>query len=86
MVMSANMQLKAVVGMRQVLREMKAGNLDSIVLATDADKKYKNTILSSAKIARVPVTVGSTSEKIAQKYGIEVKSAVVGFLKPTANN
>ncbi len=80
------MQLKAVVGMRQVLREMKAGNLDSIVLATDADKKYKNTILSSAKIARVPVTVGSTSEKIAQKYGIEVKSAVVGFLKPTANN
>ena len=84
--MSANTQIKAVVGLRQVLREMKAGNLDSIVLATDADKKYKNTILSSAKIARVPVTVGSTSEKIAQKYGIEVKSAVVGFLKPTANN
>ena len=84
--MSANTHLRAVVGLRQVLREMKSGNLDSIILATDADKKYKNTILSSAKVARVPVTVGSTSEKIAQKYGIEVKSAVVGFLKPTANN
>ena len=84
--MSANAQLEAVVGLRQVLREMKNGNLESIVLATDADKKYKNTILSSAKIARVPVTIGSTSEKIAQKYGIEVKSAVVGFLKQTAND
>ena len=84
--MSANTHLRAVVGLRQVLREMKSGNLDSIILATDADKKYKNTILSSAKVARVPVTVGSTSEKIAQKYGIEVKSAVVGFLKPTADN
>jgi len=84
--MSANTQIKAVVGLRQVLREMKSGNIESIVLATDADKKYKNTILSSAKLARVPVTIGSTSEKIAQKYGIEVKSAVVGFLKPTASN
>ena len=84
--MSANTHLRAVVGLRQVLREMKSGNLDSIILATDADKKYNNTILSSAKVARVPVTVGSTSEKIAQKYGIEVKSAVVGFLKPTADN
>ena len=84
--MSANTHLKAVVGLRQVLREMKSGNVESIILATDADKKYKNTILSSAKVARVPVTIGSTSEKIAQKYGIEVKSAVVGFLKPTAND
>ena len=84
--MSANMQLKAVVGMRQVLRELKSGNVQSIILATDADKKYKNTILTSAKVAGVPVTVGSTSEKIAQTYGIEVKSAVVGFLKPTAIN
>lgn len=84
--MSANTHLEAVVGLRQVLREMKSGNLESIVLATDADKKYKNTILSSAKVARVPVTIGSTSEKIAQQYGIEVKSAVVGFIKPTATN
>ena len=84
--MSANTHLRAVVGLRQVLREMKSGNLDSIILATDADKKYKNTILSSAKVARVPVTIGSTSEKIAQKYGIEVKSAVVGFIKSTAKD
>ena len=69
-----------------MLRELKNGNVESIVLATDADKKYKNTILTSAKIANVPVTIASTSEKIAQKYGIEVKSAVVGFLKPTADN
>ena len=84
--MSADTQLTAVVGLRQVLRELKNDNVESIILATDADKKYKNTILSSAKIANVPVTIGSTSEKIAQKYGIEVKSAVVGFLKPTAIN
>ena len=83
--MSADTHIEAVVGLRQVLRELKNGNIQSIVLATDADKKYKNTILSSAKIANVPVTIASTSEKIAQKYGIEVKSAVVGFLKPTAN-
>ncbi|MCM1043815.1 MAG: ribosomal L7Ae/L30e/S12e/Gadd45 family protein [Corallococcus sp.] len=74
-----------VIGLRQVLRELKVGNVVSIVMATDADKDYKRSVLSAAKEQGVAVTQRGTSESIAAEYGIEVKSAVVGFLKQSNN-
>lgn len=78
----ANYQKKdVVVGQRQVVRELKQLNIAQIILASDADTAYKNNILGYARQYNVPVVSGVTSVELAERYGIEVKSAVVGVLK-----
>lgn len=70
-----------VVGQRQVVRELKQLNVRKIILATDADVTYKKNILEYAATYNVPVESSATSIELAERYGIEVKSAVVGILK-----
>ena len=80
-IMSTKLFAPVVIGQRQVLRELKNDSLEKILLATDADANYSETILNAAKKAGVQVSVASTSQQIADEYGVKVKSAVVGFLK-----
>lgn len=74
--------MQFVIGLRQVLRELKKANVAKILLATDAEENYIETVLAEAKIYNVEVELSGTMEQIAQHYKIEVPSAVVGFLKP----
>ena len=71
----------SVVGLRQVLKALKNGSLAMVLLATDADEHYKQTVLAAAKEANVKVVSHQTSDAIAKLYGVEVKSAVAGILK-----
>lgn len=69
-----------VVGLKQVVRELKNNNVSKIILAEDADDDYKSTIHAAVNNSGVELISTSTRNEIAERYGIEVPSAVVGTL------
>ena len=77
----ANSTQKAVVGKRQILRELKKSNIAEIFIAADAETKYITELIEAAKAHGVSYRIGSTMDKIAAEYGIEVPSGAIGVLK-----
>lgn len=56
------------------------GNLDRVILAKDADSNYKLSIHNACAIYGVDVVEVGSMHSIADDYGIEVPSAVVGII------
>lgn len=73
--------LRFVVGKKQILRLAKANDLAQIQIATDADAKYVEEILSVAKPHNVKVVFQNTMQEIARSHGIDVPCGAVGVLK-----
>ncbi len=70
-----------VVGKRQILRELKRGNVAEIRIAADAETEYITELIETAKKNGVSYRICSTMNKLAAEYGIEVPSGAVGVLK-----
>lgn len=76
-----NENLRIVVGKKQILRLTRENELKQILIATDADAEYVDSIVKVARAHNVRVVVQLTKEEIARLYGIDVPSGGVGFLK-----
>ena len=70
-----------VVGKRQILRQLKLGNICKIIIATDAQHDYVVELMQIAKSNGVEYVLQGTMSKIAEKYGVDVPSGSVGVLK-----
>ena len=70
-----------VIGRRQILREVKKGNIVQIVIATDAETEYIKSLIEVAKEHGVPYKLNGTMNDIAADFGIDVPSGSVGVLK-----
>ena len=70
-----------VIGRRQILRELKKGNVAQITIATDAETQYIASLIELAKAHAVPYRLHGTMSEIAADYGIDVPSGAVGELK-----
>ncbi len=77
----AHIDKKHVVGLRQILKEGKKGNLSSIMVARDADSHYREQLVAFAEQQGIELTIHGTRKSIAMRFGIEVDSAAVGLLK-----
>lgn len=79
-IMANNVNVGVVVGQRQVLRQLKQHNISKVLLASDADSRYKQTMLKEIQICNVEVDDSFTAQQLADKFGVDVPSAVVGIL------
>ncbi len=77
----ANDTHKVVIGKRQILRELKNGNIAEIHIAADAEIGYITEMIEAAKEHGVSYRIGSAMHEISARYGIEVPSGAVGVLK-----
>lgn len=77
----ANNHENVVVGKRQILREIKQGNIVEIRIAADAETQYITELIETAKNNGVSYRICSTMSQIAADYGIEVPSGAIGVLK-----
>ena len=73
--------LQFVIGKKQVLREMKNGNLVEIIIADDADNDYIAILTEFARKHNVPFLVGSSMKELSSNFDIDVPCGVVGKLK-----
>ncbi len=72
---------KVVIGKRQILREIKENNIAEIIIASDAETQYIQSLIIVAKQNNVNYSVKGTMMEISQTYGIDVPSGSVGVLK-----
>ena len=77
----ANNTKNVVIGKRQILREIKNGNIFEIRIAADAETQYITALIEVAKKNGIDYRICSTMNQIAADYGIEVPSGAVGVLK-----
>lgn len=70
-----------VVGLRQVLRGLKAGTLRRVYVANDADTFLFQRVTRAAEEAGVPVTRVSAMKELGQACGVQVPTAAAGLGK-----
>lgn len=70
-----------VIGKKQILKELKSGNVQEIIIAVDAETEYVNLLVSAAREHSVNYLMRGTMAEIAASYGIDVPSGAVGVLK-----
>ena len=73
-----------VVGARQVLRGIRDGALERVVLALDAAPQLRGQIERAAAEAGVPLETAASMEELARLCRVDVPSAAAGILRPPA--
>jgi ribosomal protein L7Ae-like RNA K-turn-binding protein len=70
-----------VIGLRQVLRGVKKGEINRILLALDADEAIKNQINQIAVDNNLPLLTCQSKDELGKEVNIDRACAVIGFLK-----
>ena len=70
-----------VVGKKQVLRELKCGNISEIRIAVDCDADYIGLLVAEARKSNATYLMRGTMREIADEFGIDVPSGVVGVVR-----
>lgn len=70
-----------VVGVKQVLRALKAGDLTTVYLAMDAAPALLAEVIELAQQRDVPIEWVKSMALLARRFHVEVKSAAAGVKK-----
>ena len=70
-----------VVGSKQVLRALKAGELSRIYVATDIDTFLYQKVVRAAEAARIPMVRVDSSLELGRACGLEIAAAAAGILR-----
>ena len=72
--------LQKVVGLKQVLKQLSLGRIQTVILATDAEPDFEKQVKDAAANG-VPVIVAETKTRLAELCGIDKIATVVGILQ-----
>lgn len=67
------------IGTRQTVKALKAGEVNEVVIASDADPVIKSMLLQAAGAAGVTVTYADSMKKLGKACGISVGAAAVAI-------
>ena len=74
-------QDKRVVGIKQVSRAIKAGELEKVYIAQDADEELKKALLKETEAAGILYEFVAQKKKLGALCKISVSAACAGILK-----
>lgn len=77
----ANKNEKVVIGKRQICRGIKDGIVQEIVIASDAEQSYIESLIIVAKQNKIKYSIKGTMQDISSTFGIDVPSGSLGILK-----
>ena len=72
---------RKVVGMKQVLRGLKNGEISLVYVAEDADTFLFQRVSGKAEESRVPVIRVASMKELGKACGVDVATAAAGLLK-----
>ncbi|HBQ65102.1 MAG TPA: 50S ribosomal protein L7ae-like protein [Clostridiales bacterium] len=75
-----------VVGLKQSLRAMEAGQVEKIAIAGDAEETVLSRIRELAGAQNIPVEQAESMAQLGRLCGIQVGAAVAAFLKEQTVN
>jgi large subunit ribosomal protein L7A len=82
--MSYEKVLKAqriVIGAKQTVKALKEGNVQELIVASDAEPKVSAKIVEVAQMLDVPITFVDSMKKLGKACGIEVGAAAVAIIR-----
>ena len=77
----ANKNEKVGIGKRQICRGIKDGIIQEIVIASDAEQAYIESLIIVAKQNKIKYSIKGTMQDISSAFGIDVPSGSLGILK-----
>jgi large subunit ribosomal protein L7A len=77
----SNKNEKVVIGKRQICRGIKDGIVQEIVIASDAEQAYIESLIIVAKQNKIKYSIKGTMQDISSTFGIDVPSGSLGILK-----
>ncbi len=77
----ANSKSNVVIGKRQILREAKKDNIVEIMIASDAEQEYIQSLIEIAKQYGIKYRICGGMAEFSAKYSIDVPSGAIGLLK-----
>jgi large subunit ribosomal protein L7A len=70
-----------IVGTKQTVKALKAGNVLEVIIAEDADPKVVNKVIEIAEDMNVPLTKVDSMKKLGKACGIDVGAATVAITR-----
>jgi len=68
-----------VIGKKQTMKALKAGQIRELIIAEDADRHILDELLLLAEEARVPIVKVDSMKKLGKACGIDVGAATVAI-------
>jgi large subunit ribosomal protein L7A len=72
---------KFVIGTKQAVKALKEGNVQELIVASDADPKVTAKVVEVALGMEVPVQHVDSMKKLGRSCGIEVGAAAVAIIR-----
>jgi large subunit ribosomal protein L7A len=72
---------KVVIGTKQAVKALKEGNVQELVVASDAETKVTAKVVEVALGIEVPVQYVDSMKKLGKACGIEVGAAAVAIIR-----
>lgn len=69
-----------VIGTKQTVKALKAGQVQEVFVALDADPRITNTIIHAAQEMGTPITNVDSMKNLGKACGIDVGAATVAIL------
>lgn len=70
---------KTIIGTKQVVKTIRAGQVEEIIIALDADSKVTDPVVALAKESNIPVVFVDSKRELGKACGIQVGAAVVAI-------
>ncbi|RBW67749.1 50S ribosomal protein L7ae-like protein [Bacillus taeanensis] len=68
-----------IVGTKQTLKALQNNEVAEIVIASDADQRITNKVITLAKEQQIPISIVDSMKKLGKACGIEVGAAAVAI-------
>ncbi|MEH7413885.1 50S ribosomal protein L7ae-like protein [Neobacillus drentensis] len=72
---------KIVIGTKQTVKALKDGNVQELLVASDAEQRLTANVVEEANLKRIPVHYVDSMKKLGKACGIEVGAATVAIIR-----
>ena len=72
---------KIVIGTKQTVKALKEGNVQELLVASDAESRLTSNVVEEANLKQIPIQYVDSMKKLGRACGIEVGAAAVAIIR-----
>lgn len=72
---------KFVIGTKQTVKALREGNVQELLVATDAEARLTAKVVEEAELKQIPIQYVESMKKLGKACGIDVGAAAVAIIR-----
>ncbi|MBM7655975.1 50S ribosomal protein L7ae-like protein [Neobacillus cucumis] len=72
---------KFVIGTKQTVKALREGNVQELLVATDAESRLTAKVVEEANLRQIPIQYVDSMKKLGKTCGIDVGAAAVAIIR-----